>query len=269
MDAGFNTLIMRKTIQSTRFWKAVSLSLLALFVFNQISSRGVHLKNMPMDIEIAIVKAAQASEIYPMFTCPCCGQPLNKEEPCCGAMTQIIDYIDEQVELENSKDEVVLSTTKEFGFDRLTNEQDRIALKQKLADLAPANAPRIEIVEVDRDLGTVSQEQGVVSTDFEFRNTGKSNLVINKLSSSCGCTSASVVYQDNVGPKFTMAGHGQENPTGWEVAIKPGDSAILRVFYDPTVHPDFEGVATRTASIFSNDPVEFETKVTITLDQTR
>ncbi len=66
-----------------------------------------------------------------------------------------------------------------------------------------------------------------------------------------------------------MEGHGKENPTDWEVAISPGDTATLRVFYDPTTHGDFTGAVTRTVSVFSNDPVEFETQVTITLDQVK
>jgi hypothetical protein len=260
---------MRRVINSKQFWQFVTVGLLALFVSSQVNSGRVHMGSMLVDSDMGIIKIAQASEVYPMFTCPCCGQQLNKEEPCCGGMTQIIDYIDAEVELEKTKDEVVLSTAKEFGLDRLTNEEDRIALKQQLADLAPADAPKIEINEVDRDLGTVSQSKGDVSTDFEFRNTGMSDLVINKLSSSCGCTSASIVYGDDVGPTFTMPGHGKENPTDWHVAIKPGNSAILRVFYDPNAHGDFVGAVTRTVSIFSNDPVEFETKVTITLEQVK
>lgn len=256
---------IKKIFNSTRFWQFSTATLLTLFVVNQVSPKLIQVQP-----DLSVVETVQASEIYQMFTCPCCGQPLNKEEPCCGAMIAMIDYIDQQILLDKkSKDEIILTTAKEFGLDRLANEEDRIALKQKLADLAPADAPRIEISEVDRDLGTVSQKQGVVSTDFEFENIGESDLVINKLSSSCGCTSASVVYQDNIGPKFTMAGHGQENPTDWEVAIKPGESAILRVYYDPSVHSDFEGAATRTVSIFSNDPVEFEVKVVITLEQTK
>ncbi len=203
-----------------------------------------------------------------MFTCPCCGQPLNKEEPCCGAMINMIDYIDQQVSLGTTKDEVVLATAKEFGIDRLASEEDQLALKQKLADLAPADAPKIVINESEHDLGKVSQIKGVVTTDFEFSNQGESDLIIGKLSSSCGCTSATVVYDGKVGPTFTMEGHGQENPTDWEVAIGPGDTAILRIFYDPTVHPDLVGPVTRTVSVFSNDPVEFETNVTITLEQT-
>jgi hypothetical protein len=260
---------MKKLLQSGDFWKAATLGLLALFVYSQVNPEQVHMGNMSTDSDITIVKTAQASEVYPMFSCPCCNQPLNKEEPCCGGMAQIINYIDEQVELEKTKGEIVLSTAKEFGLDRLTNEEDRITLKQKLADLAPADAPRIEIDEVERDLGTISQSKGDVSTDFKFKNVGESNLVIDKLSSSCGCTSASIVYEGKVGPSFTMPGHGKENPTAWQVAIKPGDTAILRVFYNPNAHGDFTGAVTRAVSLFSNDPVEFETKITIALDQVK
>lgn len=261
---------MRTIINSKRFWQTLTIGLLTVFVLNQTSPNLLQPKSSKSNPKsFALVGTAQASEIYPMFTCPCCGEPLNKEEPCCGMMTQMIDYIDQQVSLGGSKDEIVLATAKEFGLDRLTKEEDRQALKQKLADLAPADAPKIEISEVSRDLGTVSQNQGVITTDFEFKNVGFSDLVIYKLSSSCGCTSAAIVYEGSVGPTFTMAGHGQENPTDWKVAIKPEDSAVLQVFYDPTVHPDLEGAVTRTVSIFSNDVVEFEKKVTITLEQTK
>lgn len=262
-------MTMGKMFQLTRFWQVITLLLLALFISDQANLNLGYLNSTSKRSEIFFVKTVQASEIYPMFTCPCCDQPLNKEEPCCGAMIAMIEYIDEQVELGKTKDEIILSTAKDFGLDRLANEEDIIALKQKLAELAPDDAAKIEINKVSQDLGTVSQDQGVVSTDFEFSNQGKSDLLIDKLSSSCGCTSAAIVYQGNAGPKFTMAGHGQENPTDWEVGIKPGESAILRVYYDPSVHPDFEGAVTRTVSIFSNDPVEFEVKVVITLEQTK
>ena len=260
---------MKRIYNSISFWQLLTFGILALFVANRAYPELLRVKNFVSELtSFSVVEPVQASEIYPMFTCPCCDQPLNKEEPCCGSMIEMIDYIDEQASSGVTKDGVVLSTAKEFGLERLTNEEDRVALKQKLIDLAPADAPRIEISETNHDLGIISQKQGVVSTDFEFKNAGRSDLVISKLSSSCGCTSASVVYKGNIGPKFTMAGHGQENPTDWEVVIKSSDSATLRVYYDPTVHPDLEGAVTRTVSIFSNDPVDFEKQVTITLDQT-
>lgn len=255
---------------TTRIWQLTTVTL-AVIAF---TSYGMPIKvdHQQMEIEsspLQIIKPVLANELYPKFTCPCCSQPLNKEEPCCGGMTQIIDYIDQQVASGSSEDEIMMSTVKEFGIERLTEESDQIAIKQQLAASAPADAPKLEIVETEQDLGEVSQAQGKVSTDFEVSNQGQSDLIINKLSSSCGCTSATVVYKGEEGPEFTMAGHGKENPTDWQVAISPGDIATLRVYYDPTVHPDLVGPVTRTVSVFSNDPVEFEQKVTITLEQVK
>ena len=259
---------MKNLKNSATFWKIASVTFFAIFVLTQAYAGSIHFNNMPGS-GISIVKVAHANDLYPMFSCPCCGEPLNKEDPCCGAMSQMTNYIDEKVLEGLSEEEIILATAKEFGMERLINEKDRTALKQKLIDLAPEDAPRIEISGLSHDLGTVSQKQGIVTTDFEFKNVGKSDLSINKLSSSCGCTSASVVYKGEVGPEFAMEGHGKENPENWEVMISPGDSAVLRVFYDPSVHPDLEGAVTRTVSIMSNDPVEFETQVAITLDQTK
>lgn len=256
----------------TIFWQAVSIVLALTLVMSQASPAAsswlVSIFNKTGTTTSTIVQSVDASEIYPLFTCPCCGQPLNKEEPCCGAMQQMIDFIDDQVSENNqSKDEVILATAMEFGIDRLTSAEDQVALKQKLAELAPEDAPQIQLSETQRDLGEIGQSQGEVSTDFSITNQGQTDLVIDKLSSSCGCTSAAIVYLDEEGPRFTMPGHGTENPVGWSVAIKPGGTATLRVYYDPTVHPDLVGAVTRTVSIFSNDPVEFESKITITLDQ--
>ncbi len=260
---------MRKLYKSAYFWQITTFILLGVLIVNKVVPGVAYVMKSDRLSDLTIVEPVEASEIYPMFTCPCCGEPLNKEEPCCGAMIQMIDFIDQQISQGTSKNDVILATAKQFGLDRLTNEEDIAALKQKLTDLAPADAPKIELGETEHDLGELSQAGGIVSTDFELTNRGKSDLVINKLSSSCGCTSGAVVYQEEVGPQFTMEGHGQENPKNWQVAISPGDSALIRVYYDPSVHPDLEGAVTRTVSIFSNDPVEFEKKVAITLVQTK
>lgn len=47
--------------------------------------------------------------------------------------------------------------------------------------------PRIEFETTTRDFGTMYQDQQV-STRFAFRNTGDETLVINSVTSSCGCT---------------------------------------------------------------------------------
>ena len=214
------------------------------------------------------VSTASANEIYPMFTCPCCGNPLDKEKPCCGSATQMLDFIDQKVSTGADKDAVILATAQEFGLERLTNESDRLALREQLLVNAPKDAPKITTSEVKKDLGTVNLSKGVVSTEFTIKNEGKSDLVIDKLSSSCGCTSASLVYQETEGPRFYMAGHGQAEPDpNWKVSIAPGDEAKVKVYYDPSIHPDLTGPVTREVFVHSNDPVDFETKLTITLDQ--
>jgi hypothetical protein len=250
------------------FWQLATL-LGIVILFASPLSLAVQEFGMKHGVEVpSAVATVEAKEIYPMFTCPCCGNPLNKEKPCCGSATQMIDFIDQKVSTGASKDDVILATAQEFGLERLADESERNALREKLLANAPKDAPKISAVEVKNDLGTVSIKKGTVTTEFVIKNEGKSDLIIDKLSSSCGCTSASLVYQGTEGPRFYMAGHGQESPdANWKVAIAPGGEAQVKVYYDPTVHPDLTGPVTRTVSVHSNDPVDFETKLTITLDQ--
>ena len=229
------------------FWQlATLLGIMILFASPLTSTlRSMSMKrgvNVPTAVSIV-----DASDIYPMFTCPCCGQPLNKEEPCCGSMTQMIDFIDQEVNTGAAKDQTILGTAQEFGLERLTEETDRLALREQLLANAPEDAPKISVLEAKRDLGTVSQNSGTMTTEFVIKNEGESDLVISKLSSSCGCTSGSVVYQDQEGPRFYMTGHGYEEPdSNWQIAIGAGDEAVVKVYYDPTVHPDLTGPVTRT-----------------------
>lgn len=254
-------------MKSVAFWKVTTFILATITLvihFFPIPKIG---KNTPVDVAAIAVKPQSAKEIYPEFTCPCCGQPLNKENPCCGAMTQMIDFIDKKVENGLSEEEIILATVKEFGIERLTKKEKQEEVKRLLAAKAPADAPKIKFDQELQDLGEISQAKGEVSADFNFRNEGESDLLIEKLSTSCGCTLASIIYQGKEGPRFTMAGHGKTNPDNWQVSITAGDWAILRVYYDPSVHKDLKGPVTRTISVFSNDPVEFEKKVIITLNQ--
>ena len=250
------------------FWQLATL-LGVIILFASPLSAAVREFGMKHGVEIpGAVAAVEAKEIYHMFTCPCCGQPLNKEKPCCGSMTQMIDFIDQKVSTGASKDDVILATAQEFGLERLADESKRGALREKLLANAPKDAPKITAAEVKNDLGTVSLKKGTVTTEFVIKNEGKSDLVVDKLSSSCGCTSASLIYQGKEGPRFYMAGHGHNAPDpNWNVSIAPGNEAQVKVYYDPTVHADLTGAVTREVSVHSNDPVDFETKLTITLNQ--
>lgn len=229
-----------------------------------------HVSENKEKVASLIVKPVSAAEIYPEFVCGCCGKPLNPDKICCGDMRQKIDYVDTQVDAGFSREDVIFRTAKKFGMESLAKAETKQGIKNQLIAQAPADAPKIVFEQSSQDLGQISQADGEVSATFSFKNEGKSNLVIDKLTTSCGCTSASIAYQGKEGPTFTMPGHGKKNPVNWSVAVAPGDEAQLKVYYDPNAHgkqkKDVMSV-TRTVSVFSNDPVEFETKVRIELEQ--
>ncbi len=217
-----------------------------------------------------IMPVASASEIYPEFVCGCCGTPLDAEKICCGMAQNMIDFIDQQVKSNISEDKVILNTVKEFGFDSLAKEETRNKLKAELAQNAPADSAKIVFEKKSYDFGDISQADGTVSIIFSFRNDGKGDLIIDKISTSCGCTSASIIYGGKEGPTFTMPGHGKENPKEWSISIAPGDSAQVKVYYDPNAHgkqKEDEMSITRTVDIFSNDPIEFKKRIRIEANQ--
>ena len=100
-----------------------------------------------------------------------------------------------------------------------------------------------------------------------IQNVGTEDLVIHNLDTSCGCTSASIIYKEVEGPKFGMSMHGT-NPKNYRQVIPPGETANLKIYYDPNVHKDMRGAVTRSVSIFSNDPRHKQMEVKISAIQT-
>ena len=117
------------------------------------------------------------------------------------------------------------------------------------------------------DFGSVSAKQGAVTTELPLANVGEEDLVISFLDSSCGCTSARVINNDKEGPIFGMSSHGK-SPRNWQTVIKPGEQAKLKIYYDPMVHPDFRGPATRVVSISTNAKTTPLKKIKISINQT-
>lgn len=232
-----------------------------------VVSRKLSGQNNPTNILSSAITPARAGEVYPMFVCPCCGQPLDKNKICCGAAKERIDYIDSLVAAGKSEEEIILDFVKKYGLNSFVDKQKKEDFRKELEKNAPAERPIIIVNPSSYDFGDVSQKKGIVTTFFEIRNEGKKDLVIDKLDTSCGCTSASIVYQGNEGPIFSMPGHGKEGPKDWQIVITAGEKAELKVYYDPNVHKDFRGAATREIYIFSNDPIDFEKKVQVELNQ--
>jgi hypothetical protein len=91
-----------------------------------------------------------------------------------------------------------------------------------------ANAPHAVFDQTEFDFGTIKKGK---KTNFSYKltNTGKRDLIIHKVSSSCGCTV--------VNP---------ESPV-----LKPGESTLLHVTFDSTGK---DGVQTKTVNVITNDP---------------
>ncbi len=104
-----------------------------------------------------------------------------------------------------------------------------------IAACTPAQ-PEISVEESFFNFGDVVNGQ-VVIKDLTVWNNGSSTLVIDAVSSSCGCTSVNMDSMD----------------------ISPGESANLHIEFDSGAHgPDANGEVMRQIFIASNDPQQLE-----------
>ena len=218
-------------------------------------------------VELNLGSSKTPDDYYQMFQCSCCGQSIAAD--CCGMAKQRKDHVDKLLMQDLDEDEIVYQMVKKFGFDVLMDQSKEQEVRDYIRSKAPDNPSKIEIKNPKYDFGTVSQSEGVVSTTFTIENTGGSDLIIENMDTSCMCTTASLIYQGKESPKFGMSMHG-ENPENFELVIPPGESALLKVYFDPNAHgkqkkPEVK--ITREVSIISNDPVDFQKKVKIELTQ--
>ena len=67
-------------------------------------------------------------------------------------------------------------------------DTDMVNIDATASGNAPTGkAPQMKFETIDHDFGTISQGERV-STQFKFKNTGGSDLVISEAHGSCGCT---------------------------------------------------------------------------------
>lgn len=96
------------------------------------------------------------------------------------------------------------------------------------------------------DLGDVAN--GTIAThDVTVRNTGTGTLVVDNISTSCGCTTATLE----------------------PMQIAPGESGTLHIEYDAGAHgPELTGPLVRQVFINSNDPAQPEVVVELAVNVT-
>jgi hypothetical protein len=74
------------------------------------------------------------------------------------------------------------------------------------------------------DFGNIKEENGKVSYEFKFTNTGSSPITVTNVQASCGCTT----------PSWTRA------------SVEPGMSGYVKALYDPLNRPN---AFTKTLSV--------------------
>jgi hypothetical protein len=82
------------------------------------------------------------------------------------------------------------------------------------------------------DFGKIKKSAGIVSTTFEIENHGKQELMIGKITTSCGCTSAEVSAE----------------------TLGFNEETTLTVHFDPNFHDEPQGKITRSVFVPTNDP---------------
>ena len=92
--------------------------------------------------------------------------------------------------------------------------------------LKPYELPKITFEEITYDFGKIIQGEKV-AYNFRFENTGKKDLVISKVSTSCGCT----------------VGNYPKKP------IKPGEKGKIEVVFDSKRKKGFQN---KTVTVLAN-----------------
>ena len=91
------------------------------------------------------------------------------------------------------------------------------------------SAPKAEFKKTVNDFGTIREEMNEVATQFEFTNTGKSPLIIQRVSASCGCTT----------PDYTRE------------PVLPGKKGLVTAKYSTVARP---GNFNKTITVYTNVP---------------
>ena len=96
-----------------------------------------------------------------------------------------------------------------------------------LATITLSAQPKLTFDKTQHDFGKVGEGDGAASYDFAFKNTGTTPLIIQNVSTTCGCTT----------PEWTKE------------PIRPGAAGFIKVSYDVKGR---QGPIDRTIAVYSN-----------------
>jgi hypothetical protein len=84
------------------------------------------------------------------------------------------------------------------------------------------------------DFGSISMAAGMVSHRYWFRNEGTAPVLIQRVYTSCMCTTATLVKGMRVIGRYGMPGHGPLPDVN--EALAPGEAAYIDAVFDPAAH---------------------------------
>lgn len=123
----------------------------------------------------------------------------------------------------------VLTNGQSIGNNRLTISATIVEDFSSLTPEELANAARIEFVDGKNfNFGKISQ-RSKIEHEYVFKNVGKSNLILRKIKSSCGCTAVS--------PK--------------DKEIEPGESSSIKAIFSSGTR---KGRQNKSITVITNDP---------------
>lgn len=114
------------------------------------------------------------------------------------------------------------------------------------------SAGALSAAENEFDFGTISMKEGRVKHRFEIINNSQTPVKIEKIYTSCMCTTASVINTaGKVLGKFGMPGHGFPLRANIEVAAQ--ETVFIDAVFDPNAHgPAGVGLAERSIYLETN-----------------
>jgi hypothetical protein len=108
------------------------------------------------------------------------------------------------------------------------------------------------------DFGQISMAAGSVSHRYWFRNEWAAPVLIQRIFTSCMCTTATLVKGVRVIGRYGMAGHGPLPDVNY--SLEPGEAAYVDVAFDPAAHgPAGLGPTERVVTIEprTGEPLQF------------
>lgn len=130
----------------------------------------------------------------------------------------------------------------------------------KGSEVTVSEGARASVTERSFAWGNIGINDGNVEKTFEIKNEGTGPLVLSNVTTSCMCTTAQLSLGDKISPVF-----GMHSKSSYSLEVPPGESANLKVIFDPAFHgPSGIGPIDREILVSTNDPSNKELSFKLT-----